>query len=142
MAGQVRTAAVRPCSGRRRSNIAVRHSAAWLRCHSLDAVLGKSCGGAVSRRRILLVGALPGLAVAAAARSPGGRWRLSALWRREAFYQGRPTSYWRRQILDYPDDMAARSPDLPPSMSRYQVYPPESRVGGLRDERDERGRDS
>jgi hypothetical protein len=60
----------------------------------------------MTRRRILFVGTLLGLAAAAAVLSPGVRWRLWGLWRGEAFYQGRPTSYWRGQILHYPNNMA------------------------------------
>jgi hypothetical protein len=58
-------------------------------------------------------------------------WRLSGLWRGEAFYRGLPTSYWRRQILDYPDGMAEYSRDLPLTMMRYHVDPPESPVDKL-----------
>ena len=86
----------------------------------------------MTRGRVLSAGAVLGLVAVAGLLAPGVRCRLWGLWQREAFYRGRPTSYWRRQILDYPNDMAAYERTLPPSWRAVPAYAPASPVDEVR----------
>ena len=55
------------------------------------------------RRKLLIVLAALAAAVALAIIGPGVYWRLVGRARGEAFYDGRPTSYWARQIETHAD---------------------------------------
>ncbi len=56
-----------------------------------------------TRRKLLVAGAALVALLALTVASPGVYWRLAGWVRGEAFYDGRPTSYWARQVEDYAD---------------------------------------
>lgn len=55
----------------------------------------------IRRWRLLITLALLLLLVASLLH-PGVHWRVIGWWRGEAFYEGRPTSYWREQVRRIP----------------------------------------
>lgn len=64
---------------------------------------------------------------------PAVRWRVVGWYRGEAFYQGRPTSYWAEQFANWPDSWGHRwlpgviadwlEPDGQPSYPGHAFYP-------------------
>jgi hypothetical protein len=55
------------------------------------------------RPRLYLAGMLTGAVLLLALLSPRGRWAVWGWLRGEAFYHGRPTSYWRSRLADWND---------------------------------------
>lgn len=56
----------------------------------------------MKRRWQILIGMALLALVGAAVLNPAIRWRVIGWARSEAFYQGRPTSYWAREIEPIP----------------------------------------
>jgi hypothetical protein len=86
------------------------------------------------RRRLYLAGVLLG-ATLLALLSPQGQWAVWGWLRGEAFYHGRPTSYWRPKVLDssplgyYPPainlvarHLVARRPSPPGWVDRLRAW--------------------
>jgi hypothetical protein len=55
----------------------------------------------MTKRRWLLIGLILLLAVVVAFFLPPVHWRVVGWLKGEAFYQSRPTSYWRREVQSY-----------------------------------------
>ena len=62
-----------------------------------------STGGAMSRRVQLRAIVLLGVVLAGSLLSPDVRWWVCGRLRGEAFYRGKPTSYWRGRVLAWND---------------------------------------
>jgi hypothetical protein len=67
------------------------------------------------RRWRLLFGLALVLLVGASLLHPAIHWRLIGWAKGEAFYEGRPTTYWRRQIQSYSDGLQNLFPPSHPS---------------------------
>jgi hypothetical protein len=83
-------------------------------------------------RRLLLRAVLLVVVLAGALALPGVRWPLWGWLRGEAFYKGRPTSYWSRQIQDYARQADFYNRHRPPSMQPEGVNVPATPVDSLR----------
>jgi hypothetical protein len=86
----------------------------------------------MSRRWLLRAGVLLGVVLAGALALSDVRWQAWGRLRGEAFYRGRPTSYWRRQVLDYPGQETLYNRYLPPSMQPGYAYALATPVDSLR----------
>ena len=87
----------------------------------------------MSRRRLLRAVLLLGVVLAGALLAlPGVRWPLWGRLRGESFYRGRPTSYWRRLILDYPGQATLDHRQIPEDMQLGWDCAPATPVDSLR----------
>jgi hypothetical protein len=86
---------------------AIQDRGAWA-----DGLGGSEWQMKLNRRRVLLSAGLLFLVFGALA-LPAVHWRLLGRWRGEAFFQGRPTSYWRGEIAGYVDHPISANYDGP-----------------------------